>query len=194
MKKIALLTGSLLLMTGCVNMQPNTPAKPANPNITVYQTLPNNTAKPITPPITQAIPKQSQKENACIVDNRVLKNCILTLESTGKGVVPCNGTCSTAQAKMMARRSAIVSAYRALAEKMYGIKINGRDTVKNMMLQNSTIRAYVEGLIRGANIVEEDYKEGVYSVVLNLKLDVRKWNAFLRKCKTCAPNYLINYY
>jgi hypothetical protein len=173
MKKLmGVLTGSLLFI-GCAT------------GTTTYKRL----STPVITPI-----KPTNKTQKCIVDNRLIPNCILVLESEGKGVVPCNGSCSTAQAKMMARRSAIVAAYRNLAEKMYGIKINGRDTVKNMVLKNSTIRAYVEGLIRGANIVDEDYKDGIYSVVLNLKLDVRKWNEFLKNCKTCSSNTVANYF
>ena len=107
-------------------------------------------------------------------------NCIIKVEAKGVGVVPCNGTCNTAQAEAMARRAAILDAYKALTEKLYGIKINGRDSVKNMILQNSNIRAYVEGLIRGASVEEENFKNGMYSVRLSVKIDTRKWNKFLK--------------
>ena len=87
----------------------------------------------------------------------------------------------------MARRAAILDAYKVLVEKMYGIQINGRDSVKNMILQNSSIRAYLEGMVRGAQVIEEDYKNGIYTVVMNVKLDVSKWNGFLQ-------NYVYSHY
>jgi hypothetical protein len=122
-------------------------------------------------------------DNSCTpyIQNEVKKNnCIIKVEAKGVGVVPCNGTCNTAQAEAMARRAAILDAYKALTEKLYGIKINGRDSVKNMILQNSNIRAYVEGLIRGASVEEENFKNGMYSVRLSVKIDTRKWNKFLK--------------
>ena len=55
-----------------------------------------------------------------------------------------------------------------------------------MILQNSNLRAYVYGLIRGAQIEEEDFKNGIYSVVLSVKLDVREWNRYLTDEKICT--------
>jgi len=121
------------------------------------------------------------EKSLCFIENGISRKCILRIEATGVGVVPCNGTCSIAQAKAMARRAAIVSAYRNLAEKLYGIKINGRDSVKNMILQSSTIRSYVEGVIRGATIEDESFKDGTYKVVLSIKLNPKKWNYLLRR-------------
>jgi len=128
-----------------------------------------------------ALPLMQKAPKSCTIDKIPQKNYILSIEASGKGVPPCNGAYSVGQARLMARRAAIVAAYRNLAEKIYGIRVNGRDTVKNMVLQNSALRSYVGGLIRGATIVDEEYKNGVYSVVLSMKLDVRKWNEFLKE-------------
>ena len=123
--------------------------------------------------------EQPKPKKDCPIDNRHYKSCTIRIEATGVGVPPCNGTCSTAQAKVMARRAAILDAYKALTEKLYGIKINGRDTVKNMILQSSTLRAYVEGLIRGATIEDEEFKDGIYKVTMSLRINVAKWNRYL---------------
>ena len=156
----AFLLGVLIFITGCTY----------NNQVSIPQ---NQNQKSLI------IKKVEYNNKTCLIDNRVRKNCVLTIEAKGVGIVPCNGACSMAQAKVMARRSAILDGYRALIEKIYGIKINGIDSVKNMALQSSVIRSHIEGVVRGANIEEESFKDGIYTVVMSVKIDINKWNSFL---------------
>ena len=107
----------------------------------------------------------------------------IKIEAIGVGVVNYE-VCSKAQALAMARRAAVLEAYKALAEKIYGIKINGRDSVKNMILENSNIRANVEGLIRGANVEEEKFNNGMYIVRMGVSIDAQK--------KELIKNFILN--
>jgi len=115
-----------------------------------------------------------------IIDNTPVlkKSPIITIQATGEGVSPVN-VLSVPQAKVMARRAAIADAYRALAEKMYGVRIKGKETIKDLMLKNSEVKTYIYGIIRGANIEEETFKDGIYRVTMNVKFDIRKWNKFI---------------
>ena len=175
MKKSLLIgLGGVLFFTGCCCRTVDCANNMCEDSLAMNQPVVKQTQ-------TQApvIKKVNYNNQSCIIDNKAKKSCILRIEAKGVGIVPCDGSCSTAQAKVMARRAAVLDGYRALIEKIYGIKINGRDTVKNMALQSSVVRSYVEGLVRGASIEEESFKDGVYSVVMSVKLNVNEWNKFL---------------
>jgi hypothetical protein len=176
-KSIFLATAGILLFTGCCKR-----LELVDCNGNCQSKVNQQKFKQITLPKPKPVVKNN---NECLIKNGYIANsskgCVLKLHASGVGVVPCNGTCSSYQAVAMARRAAILDAYKVLAEKLYGIKINGSDTVKNMVLQNSNIKAYVEGVIRGANIEQEEFKNGIYKVVMSLKIDVKEWNKFLKR-------------
>jgi len=133
-----------------------------------------------TPPIKQGTIYQGYKTATISQTPGLIKRNIIKVEANGIGVAP-DSSISPAQAMAMARRAAIIDGYKALTEKLYGIKVNGRDTVKDMVLRNSTIRSEVAGVIRGAKVIDEEYKNGMYKVVMTLKLNVANWNRYLRK-------------
>ncbi len=123
----------------------------------------------------------SMQQNAADTDefvipnNPVLKRTnIITIRAIGMGVAP-ESTISPAQALVLAKRAAIADAYRQLGEKMYGIRINAKDTVKDAVIKSSQIRTQVNGLIRNAEIMETVYQDGLCQVEMELKLDGRRW-------------------
>ncbi|MDA3967244.1 hypothetical protein PF022_04635 [Helicobacter sp. WB40] len=99
---------------------------------------------------------------------------IIEISAIGMGVAP-ETTVSPAQALALAKRAAIVDAYRQIGEKMYGIRVNAQDTVRDMVLKNSTIKTKVMAVIRNAEIVETIYKDGLCQVSMELKLDGKRW-------------------
>lgn len=105
-------------------------------------------------------------------------NNIIELNAVGMGVAP-ETSISPSQALALAKRAAIVDAYRQIGEKMYGIRVNGQDTVKDMMLQNSVVKTKVQALIRNAEITETVYKDGLCQVSMELKLDGKVWHKVL---------------
>jgi hypothetical protein len=85
----------------------------------------------------------------------------------GQGVAPMN-TSSPAQAYALAKRAATADAYRLLAEKIKGVRIDGQDLVKNMMVQRSTVRTTVQAMVKNANVVETTFKEGLCEVEMEI--------------------------
>ena len=94
--------------------------------------------------------------------------------TVGEGVPPVD-TVSPAQAKALAKRAAIADAQRQLASKLYGVKINAKDTVKDAMLRSSVIDARVSGLIKNAAITKQDFKDGLYRVEMEVRMGVDTW-------------------
>lgn len=74
---------------------------------------------------------------------------------------------------LMAMRASKLDAYRELAEQVYGQKLDGSQSVSNLVMQNSRLKASVEGVIRGARVVKS-YPVGEDTYATELELDMRK--------------------
>ena len=109
---------------------------------------------------TDTCPKCDSKESAEPV---LEKEQDMLITVTGQGVAPTN-TSSPAQAYALAKRAAIADAYRMIAEKVKGVRIDGQDLIKNMMVKRSTVRTSVQAMVRNANVVETTFKEGLCEV------------------------------
>ncbi|WP_333803188.1 LPP20 family lipoprotein [Sulfurospirillum sp.] len=92
----------------------------------------------------------------------------------GEGIAPVH-TVSPAQAVALAKRAAITDGYRQLGEKLYGVKINSTDTVKDAMLKDSRVTAQVNALIKDAAVTDATFKDGLYSVRMEITMSARRW-------------------
>jgi len=82
------------------------------------------------------------------------------------------------QQQLLAIRAAKLDAYRNLAEELYGVRIKGNTTVKDMIIENDNYRVYINGVLRGAHLQSVSPKgNGVYEaeVVLN-------FNDYMNNC------------
>ena len=96
------------------------------------------------------------------------ENATITVEGTGP--MPANAY-NAVQARMMARRVAIVDAYRQLAEQIKGVNVDATTTVENMMVTSDRVTTHVNALIQGARIVDEKViAGGGYSVKMQLSI------------------------
>lgn len=113
----------------------------------------------------KTVPAKEEKKSELVLE----KEKKLRISVFGEGVAPMNTT-SPAQAYALAKRAAIADAYRLIAEKIKGVRIEGQDVIKNMMVKRSIIRTEVDAMIRDANVVETTFKEGLCEVEMEIVL------------------------
>jgi|GEM_PF-407747 hypothetical protein len=126
--------------------------------------------------------KEGQEEilsEDIIPNSPILKSQkIMTISAKGLGVAPTNTT-SPAQALALAKRAAVVDAYRQLGEKMYGIRVDAKDTIRDMASRSSIVKTRLLAVIKNAEIVDETFNNGLYEITMEVKLDAGKWNKIL---------------
>ena len=93
----------------------------------------------------------------------------IRISVTGQGVAPMH-TASPAQAYALAKRAAVADAYRLIAEKVKGVRVEGNDLIKNMMVKRSTVRTMVKAMVKNAAVVETQYKDGLCEVEMEVSL------------------------
>ncbi|MDR3563981.1 MAG: hypothetical protein P4N59_21445 [Negativicutes bacterium] len=92
------------------------------------------------------------------------------IQAIGTGVPPAQAS-SQAQANAMARRAAVVDAYRNLTELIGGVRVEGETTVRNFEVTSDVVRTKISGLVQGARIVDEQPQpDGSYQVTMQISL------------------------
>ena len=114
---------------------------------------------------------QEYKEEIVLENNKSLHIAV-----KGQGVAP-SFAISPAQAYVLAKRAATVEAYRLIAERVNGVRVEGQDTIKNMVVKSTTVRANVSAMIKNATVVETTFKDGLCEVEMEITLN---YNQFAR--------------
>ncbi len=76
----------------------------------------------------------------------------------------------SAQRRLLSRRAAIVDAQRNLLEITKGVRITSMTKVSDMMVADDITATRVQGVIKGAVVVKENYQNDVYSVTMMMPL------------------------
>lgn len=91
------------------------------------------------------------------------------IDAVGFGVAPPNA--SKAQAKMLAKRAATADAQRNLLETIKGIYITSESRVKDFVTADDVIYSKVDGVIKGAVVIETIYKaDGSAQVTMRIPM------------------------
>lgn len=92
------------------------------------------------------------------------------VEAVGIGAPP-ESAYGKPTARPLALRAATVVAYRNLLEVVKGVRIDSTTEVKDFTVSNDTIRAQVEGLVKGAQVYKQDYmSDGTVEVTVRMSL------------------------
>lgn len=79
---------------------------------------------------------------------------------------------TSGQRRLMAIRASKLDAYRALAEQLYGIKIDSNTAISTLTAKNDSFRARVNAVVRGARVVSvTPMADQNYETVLEVYVD-----------------------
>lgn len=96
-----------------------------------------------------------------------------TLTGIGHASISVQPASNPNQRRLLAIRAARLAAMQDLTEQVHGLRVKGRTTVVDTIVQNDTLRASVDGTIRGARTVRINPVGGdTYEVVLELDRDL----------------------
>lgn len=91
------------------------------------------------------------------------------VEAWGVGLSPEN--LPAARGTALARRAAIVDAYRQLAETIQGVQVDSETTMRDLAIESDVVNTKISALVKGARIVEETANDdGSYSVRMAIPL------------------------
>lgn len=159
--KYSLLLAALLSMSACAS---NSMVQRAPVTTTISSEV--QKVEVVNP--VEVVSKHETKKS-CMGQNVLKENATLRVDVVGQGVAPMN-TASPAQAYALAKRAAVADAYRLIAEKVKGVYVEGNDLIKNMMVQRSTVRTSVKAMVRNAQVVETNFKDGLCEVEMEIVL------------------------
>ena len=99
-----------------------------------------------------------------------MKDSSMPITVVGQGVAPSFAT-SPAQSYALAKRAATADAYRLIAERIKGVRVQGKDTVKNMMIKSSTVNTRVSAMVKNATVAETKFVDGLCEVEMEITLN-----------------------
>lgn len=109
------------------------------------------------------------------------------VEAVGTGAPP-ERYMGKPNARPMALRAAQVDAYRNLLEIVQGVRIDSNTVVRDFMTESDVVRASVEGLVKGAKVMNKEYlSDGTVEVTVRMNLGGRMSQTIMPKAFDKQP-------
>lgn len=129
-------------------------------------------SNPFAPAAPAAAPDLEQTRQVMEV-TRTAAATVPTIQGVGYAVVSAQQGKSLTHRRLMAIRVARLEAMRELTEKIHGLRLSANTSIADTIVQSDTLRASVEGTIRGARTVRIEPKgSDTYEVILELDRDM----------------------
>jgi|GEM_PF-5687749 len=99
------------------------------------------------------------------------RNLPIRYEAVGYGTLSQFKKYPMAQRRLLAMRAAKLDAYRSIVEEVYGTRVKGHTTIKDMVIENDNYRTYFDSVVRGIHLLTITPKgDGIYEAEVELKL------------------------
>ncbi|WP_114418119.1 LPP20 family lipoprotein [Marinospirillum perlucidum] len=116
--------------------------------------------------------QQQQQQSSSMLTNG-FDPVVLRVEGYGAAGQAATAT-NSQQRRLLAMRASKMDAYRAMAERVYGARIQGNTSVQNLATRDDNIRAFVDNLVRGAKVISTKMEDdGTYVTEMELVLEPR---------------------
>lgn len=125
--------------------------------------------------LTTGCASKSQHTNAANQNVQGANLELVVVRVNGYGTAAGTGSnLSASQKRLLAMRASKMDAYRALAERVHGTRIQGSTTVSNLVTTDDQLRAYVDNLVRDARVSSvKELKDGTFETQVELILEPR---------------------
>jgi len=127
------------------------------------------------------IPKEVRKNTEIFTDRVIIVK--------GEGVAPADRPLSDAQKGLMAKRAAKVVALRELAEVLQGVNVTGDTTVRDAAVSSDEIRVTVDGMVKGAEVIYEEYDKGDEAAVVVVRMPLDGPGGAIESLKPAIVRY-----
>jgi len=185
MKNIIYTTAGVILaasLSGCFGQSSHSPTVQATSPCCGHQpmmahpvaTMPMQQAQPMLVPVAQQQmqPQPMMMPQQPVYEPKPQKRDLMKISAVGYGAESTFSSYTPGQRRLMAIRSSKLDAYRALAEQIYGIKIDSNTSVATLTAKNDSFRARVNAMVKGARIVSvTPMADNNYETVLEVFVD-----------------------